>query len=65
LAHEVSTVIDDITLNGSQRRRRLGFENFHPSKDHYETAYAGRFRIVNDARIAVQKPSHPDLVDIL
>jgi hypothetical protein len=65
LVHEVSTVIGDITLNGSQRRRRLEFENSHPSKDPYETAYAGRFRIVNDARIAVQKPSHPDLVDIL
>jgi hypothetical protein len=65
LVHQVSTVFGDTPLNGRQRRRWLDFEHAHPSKYQYETAYAGRFRIVHDARIAVQKPPHPKLVDIL
>jgi hypothetical protein len=52
-------------LNGGQRRRRLGLEHSHLSKYQYETTYTRTFRVVHDTRIAVQKLSHSDLVEIL
>jgi len=65
LVYEVSTVLGDKPLKGGHCRRRFGLEHSHLSEYQYETTYACRFREVHDTRIAVQKSSHSDLIEIL
>jgi len=63
--HEVSTVLGDTLLKGGHRWRRFSLEHSHFSEYQYQATYACRLREVHDTRIAVQKLSHPDLVEIL